>query len=168
MLQRPPVQLAYTVSDVESAVPVWVQRFGAGPFFVLEHIALRDVVVRGEASSLDHTSAYGWSGDVMIELVQQNCDTSSIFNDRPFGLHHTACFADDLDVELARLDALGAPTAMRAVTVTGTEYAFADTTDSLGHFIEIYGEQPSIREFYHMIRTASIGWRGDEPLRRLG
>lgn len=168
MLQRPLVQLAYTVADVDAAAPVWVQRFGAGPFFVLENIALRDVVVRGEASSLDHTSAYGWSGDVMIELVQQNCDTPSIFNDRPFGLHHTACFADDLDAELARLDSLGAPTAMRAVTVTGTAYAFADTTESLGHFVEVYGEQASIRDFYELVRSASVGWGGEAPIRRLG
>lgn len=168
MLLRPPVQLAYTVADVDEAVPIWVQRFGAGPFFVLENIALRDVVVRGEASSLDHTSAYGWAGDVMIELVQQNCATPSIFNNRPYGLHHTACFADDLDAELARLDALGAPTAMRAVTVTGTAYAFADTTESLGHYVEIYGEQESIRDFYELVRSASADWLGDNPLRRIG
>lgn len=103
----------------------------------------------------------------MIELVQQNCTTPSIFNDRPYGLHHTACFADDLDAELARLNALGAPTAMRAVTVTGTAYAFADTTESLGHYVEIYGEQPAIRDFYELVRSASVGWQGEEPFRRL-
>ena len=110
------VQTAYYVADVHAAAAVWVQRFGAGPFFVAEHIALTEVVVRGRASQLDHTSAYGWHGDVMVELVQQNCRTPSIFNDRAYGLHHMAYFAAEIDAELQRLSRLGITTAMTATT----------------------------------------------------
>ena len=45
------VQTAYYVPDVHAAAAVWVQRFGAGPFFVAEHIPLTEVVVRGPDES---------------------------------------------------------------------------------------------------------------------
>lgn len=161
------VQLAYTAPDVRAAVPAWVERFRAGPFFVIEHIPLVDVTIRGAAATFDHTSAYGWCGDLMIELVQQNCTTRSIFNDRPFGFHHAACFAVDLDAELARYARLGMPTAMTAATTNGTRFAFADATVAMGHYVELYQDDPKIRAFYRFVERAAADWDGTRPLRSL-
>lgn len=161
------VQTAYYVADVDAAAAVWAQRFGAGPFFVLEHIPLTNVVVRGRTSGLDHTSAYGWHGDVMVELVQQNCRTPSIFNDRGYGLHHMAYFAADIDAELARLDRLGIVTAMTAATGNGLRFAFADANKLMGHYLELYQEGDGIRTFYDFVRMAAVGWDGRDPVRRL-
>jgi hypothetical protein len=162
------VQFAYTVPDVRAAVPVWAERFGAGPFFVVEHIPLVDVTIRGVATTFDHTSAYGWCGSTMIELVQQNCAMPSIFNDRPFGLHHAARFASDLDVELERCARLGMPTAMRAATTNRTRFAYVDAIQSMGHYVELYQDDPSIRAFYRFIERAAAGWNGARPLRTFG
>ena len=161
------VQIAYFVADVRAAAVVWAQRFGAGPFFVAEHIALTSVVVRGQASQLDHTSAYGWYGDLMVELVQQNCGTPSIFDDRAYGLHHMAYFAADIDAELARLDRLGIATAMTATTAGGVRFAFADANAAMGHYLELYRDDAAIRGFYEFVRRASVGWDGREPVRVL-
>jgi hypothetical protein len=162
------VQLAYTVPSVEHAVSMWVERFAAGPFFLAEHIPLVDVTIRGAAATFDHTSAYGWLGNHMIELVQQNCATPSIFNEARFGLHHAACFVDDLDAALARYAALGMPTAMTAATANGTRFAFADATATLGHYIELYQDDPRIRSFYRQVERAASQWDGARPLRALG
>jgi len=161
------VQLAYKVSDAKSAAQNWVTHHGAGPFFISENIPLEGVYYNGELSSLDHTSAYGWCGSQMIELVQQNCDTPSVFTNRANGLHHCAYFSADLDTELTRLEALGYSTAMRANTASGVRFAFSEVA-SLGHYFEIYQEHPSLRAFYSMIEAASEGWDGTEPLRKLG
>jgi hypothetical protein len=161
------VQAAYYVADVFAAVPQWTTRFGAGPFFVIEHIALTDVLVRGRPSRFDHTSAYGWHGDLMVELVQQNCATPSIFNDRPHGLHHMAYFAADIDAELQRLAALGMPTAMTATTGNGLRFAFADANAQMGHYLELYQDVRGIRDFYEFVRSAAADWDGNEPLRTL-
>ena len=161
------VQAAYYAADVKAAAAVWAQRFGAGPFFLAEHIPLTEVVVRGRVSQLDHTSAYGWHGNLMVELVQQNCRTPSIFNDRPYGLHHMAYFATDIDAELQRLSRLGIATAMTATTGSGIRFAFADANAAMGHYLELYQENAAIRGFYEFVREASVGWDGRDPVRML-
>ncbi len=161
------VQTAYYVADVNAAAALWVQRFGAGPFFVAEHIALTEVVVRGQTSRLDHTSAYGWHGKTMVELVQQNCRTPSIFNDRGYGLHHMAYFATDIDAELQRLSRLGIATAMTAATNSGIRFAFADANAEMGHYLELYQDDDAIRGFYEFVRKASVCWDGSNPVRML-
>jgi len=166
------VQLAYHVPNAEAAALEWVQHHGAGPFFLSEHIPLEDVIYRGQPGSLDHTSAYGWCGGHMVELVQQNCDAPSVFTDAPFGLHHCACFAADLDTELERLSAAGYTTAMRAGTQTGVQFAFARNSTTavapIGHYLEIYGDHPALRGFYQMVEESALNWDGSEPVRRPG
>ena len=66
----PPKQIAYAVPDAFEAAKRWAKDFGAGPFFISEHIPVTDVSYRGSPSSFDHTSAYGQWGDIMVELVQ--------------------------------------------------------------------------------------------------
>src|SRR5512143_3625368 len=169
--RRPPahrfVQTAYYVADVHAAASLWAQRFGAGPFFIAEHMPLPNVVVRGQASRLDHTSAYGWHGEAMVELVQQNCGTPSIFSDRDHGLHHMAYFAADIDAELQRLNRLGIATAMTASTNSGVRFAFADANGAMGHYLELYQDDDAIRGFYGFVREAAIGWDGRNPVRML-
>lgn len=161
------VQTAYYVPDARQAAAHWSRCFGAGPFFLLSHIPLTDVLARGQPSTFDHTSAYGWQGEQMVELVQQNCATPSIFNDRPYGLHHLAHFVDDLEEGLATYRALDMPTAMQAVAGGGTQFAFVDANASHGHYFEIYQRSAGILEFYEMVERAALGWRGEQPLREL-
>jgi hypothetical protein len=161
------VQLAYHVPDIEIAARKWAERDGAGPFFIAENIPLDTVTYRGNPGALDHSSAYGQMGHLMVELVQQNDAAASVFADAPFGLHHAACFATDMDAELARLAALGCPTAMTARTSTGVRFSFADARATHGHYFEIYEDNPAIRGFYEMVRAAAEGWDGTDPVRRL-
>ena len=103
----------------------------------------------------------------MVELVQQNGDDPSVFTGRAWGLHHTAYFAPDLDAELASLEARGFPTRMTA-RAGQVKFAFADANASMGHYFEIYEEDPGLRRFYAMVEEAAQGWDGSQPLRRLG
>ena len=65
-----PVQLAYAVPDAKEAANIWSAQFGAGPFYLSEHIPVTDVLYRGKAATFDHTSAYGQWGDVMVRAAQ--------------------------------------------------------------------------------------------------
>ena len=60
----PTVQIAYVVTDPERAAHDWQRRHGAGPFFFREHIPVTDVMHRGVPSTFDHSSAYGWCGEL--------------------------------------------------------------------------------------------------------
>ena len=53
----PPKQIAYAVPDPFEAAQRWSKDFGAGPFFIAEHVAVTDVIYSGSPSSFDHTSA---------------------------------------------------------------------------------------------------------------
>ena len=169
---RPFVQAAYFVADAEAAARRWAREFAAGPFFLLEHIELENVVHRGRPSALDHTAAFGQLGDIMIELVQQHGEHPSVFRDMyaagEYGLHHMAYFAGDFDAELARLRGLGYATAMTASTALGPRFAFADAAAELGHMLEIYEDGPGMRGFYAMVEEATRDWDGVDPVRSLG
>jgi len=170
--QRQIVQNAYVVNDVFAAAQRMTDLVGAGPFFVLEHIALSESLYRGKPVMFDHTSAYGQCGPIMIELVQQNNDGPSAFRDMyapgEEGLHHVASFTDDFDAEVARYAALGFEAANLATTTGGTKFAYIDTTAVLGHMVEFYQDEQEVRDFYGMVAEASIGWDGTDLVRVLG
>ncbi len=165
-----PVQLAYAVDDVWEAAAGWAP-VGVGPFFVMEHIELGETRINGSPATFDHSSAYGWWGDVMFELICQH-DTAT--TDGPAdrivgagGLHHVAHFVDDLDAVSATLVHDGHAEVLRAETSGGMGFAFHDGGRARGHLIEIYEPVLRLRKFYDMVRDASIGWDGSDPVRTL-
>jgi catechol 2,3-dioxygenase-like lactoylglutathione lyase family enzyme len=165
-----PVQIAYAVPDARLAAQEWIERFGAGPFFVRPHIPVVDVVYRGQPSTFDHTSAYGQWGALMVELVQDHGTSPSVVRERyaphESGLHHLAFIVGDLDEVTERLVAGGHTLAMTART-SNTRFHFVDAVATLGHMIELYEESDRIRAFYEMVRAAADGWDGSDPIRQL-
>ena len=165
------VQIAYDVGDVREAALRHATRFGSGPFFLNEHIALQSVQHQGESGVFDHSSAYGQSGGVMVELVcQHQVEPASLrrqLSQHGTGVHHVAFFTDDLDREASRLDDLGYPQAMVATTASGRRFAFHDAVGELGHLIEIYQLDDRLLGFYSMVAEASVGWDGSDPVRSM-
>ena len=100
-------QVAYFGTDVRAAALRHSQIHGSGPFFVAEHIPLRRALHRGVERTLDHSSAYGQWGALMIEFVQQNNPGPSAFHDMypegsgRGGIHHVALFVPDLQAAIA-------------------------------------------------------------------
>jgi hypothetical protein len=166
----PVVQIAYYVDDPAAAAQEWATERGAGPFFLRRHIPVTDVTHRGAASSFDHTSAYGWWGDIMVELFTQHDDAPSAVRERfasgETGLHHLACFVDEIHAALARCEAAGLTVAQTAYAGT-TLFAFVDDVTRHGHYWELYEGSERLRGFYAMVRQASVGWNGDDPVREL-
>ena len=171
MLNYPIVQVAYFVNDITQAAEQMYQTFGAGPFYVLRNIELARGIHRGIDCPFVHSSAYGQWGDVMMELVQQESDGPSPFRDLyapgETGLHHLATIVPNQQQAYADYQDAGFDVATIAVTSGGTEFAFVDAVDKLGHFIEVYEESDGLRAFYDMLKAASIGWQGHDLIRNL-
>jgi catechol 2,3-dioxygenase-like lactoylglutathione lyase family enzyme len=165
-----PVQIAYAVPDADAAAHRWASELGAGPFFLRRHIAVSDVVYRGQPSVFDHTSAYGQWGPVMVELVQDHGTAASVVRERfaphESGLHHLAFIVADLDRATAHVESLGFALAMTARSST-TRFHFLDAVPTLGHMIELYERSDRLAAFYAMVLEASIGWDGTDPVRPL-
>lgn len=166
-------QLAYYVPDIDAAARAHSAAFGSGPFLTLRHIQLKQTLHRGVERDWVHSSAYGQHGDLMIEFVSQHSDGPSAITDvfpagsQLFGLHHTACFVDDLDAAIADFEEEGMPLAQISESHAGMRFAFVDATATLGHMIELYASGSGIEEFYAMVRDASKNWDGSEPVREL-
>ena len=69
------IQIAYQVDNVIESAQEWSKRFLIGPFFINEHIKLSDSKVRGVDKLYDHSSAYAWNKNIMIELI---CDHEEV------------------------------------------------------------------------------------------
>jgi catechol 2,3-dioxygenase-like lactoylglutathione lyase family enzyme len=170
VIQRPVRQLAYFCADIRAAALAHHQAFGSGPYFVADNIPLASSVHRGVPQRFDHSSAYGQWGGVMIEFVQQNNSGPSAMHDLypegsgRWGLHHAALWVDDVDAEIARLEARGFPLAQRSVMNDGFVFAFVDTTAAYGHMLELYAPVPSLTGFYAMVADAAKGWQGGDVL----
>ncbi len=173
MMALPVRQMAYFVADVRAAALAHHRQFGSGPYFVADHIPLRSSLHRGMERPLDHSSAYGQWGDVMIEFVQQNNAGPSAFHDiypegsGRFGFHHVALFVDNVDEACARFAADGMETAFRAEMNDGFVYAFVDAVAAYGHMIELYAPLPQLTGFYDMVAAAAESFTGDAVIQTI-
>jgi Glyoxalase/Bleomycin resistance protein/Dioxygenase superfamily len=166
-------QIAYFVQDVRAAALKHHQRYGSGPYFVAEHIPVRRATHRGVERQLDHTSAYGQWGPIMVEYVQQNNPGPSCFHDMypegsgRSGIHHVALFIDDIQAEIARYNKNGNATALYAEMNDGFPFAMIDTVAQHGHMIELYQPLEQLAGFYEMVAAAARGFDGKEPIRTI-
>ena len=158
----PARQIAYFVPDIRAAATAHRATFGSGPFLVIDHVATPIARYRGIATTLDHGSAYGQWGEVMVEFVTQHDDTPSAFHDMyPYGsgrsgMHHVAVWVDDLHAEIARFASEGQACALYAETAS-MPFAMIDTTATLGHMTELYEPRPVLVDFYRRIRDMADG-----------
>jgi hypothetical protein len=156
------IQNAYYVSDLDAAIARFHQLWGLGPFFVRRHIALDNVVYRGEPSELDISAAYTQSGDIMIELVTQHNDAHSTFRDRyqptESGFHHVALAFGDHDQQVKRFNELGYASVTSFKTAEGRGATYLDTVAAISHATEIYIVNDSLRELYASVRHAAETW----------
>jgi hypothetical protein len=172
LLGQPIRQIAYFVSDVRAAAVRHSELFGSGPFFVADHIPLKRSFYRGREAFLDHSSAYGQWGEVMVEFVQQNNEGPSAFRDMypegsPGGIHHVALIIDDLDATIRELEDAGYETALYAEMNSGLAFAMVDAVAAYGHMIELYMPVPELVGFYDFVKQAAQGFDGREPVRTI-
>ena len=164
-------QIAYFVQDAATSARRHAALFGSGPYYLAERIPLGACRHRGREMMLDHTSAYGQWGDVMIEFVQQNDAAPSPFHDLYAdgreGLHHLALFVDDLAAETARWQAQGFPEAFYGQTTSGVAFAMIDVVPLYGHMLELYTPTQPLVALYTMVREAAASFYGGELLRTL-
>jgi len=164
-------QIAYFVPDVRAAARRHSALFGSGPYFVADHIPLARVLHRGRDATLDHSSAYGQWGALMIEFVQQNDPGPSVFRDMfpegGEGLHHVALIVDDLAVARAHFEGQGLAVALHAEMLDGFTFLMIDAVARYGHMIELYEGVPTLTGFYGMVRDAAVGFDGRDPIRSI-
>ncbi len=151
-------QVAYFVRDIRASAERHHAQFGSGPFLVIDHVATPIVRYRGREASLDHGSAYGQWGPIMVEFVQQHDSGPSAFHDMypegsgREGFHHVALFVDDVAAAIAAHEEAGRALALYAETDGGVAFAMVDAVAEYGHMIELYEPSETLVDFYEMVR----------------
>jgi hypothetical protein len=162
-------QIAFFVPDVKIAARRHAAMFGSGPYYVAEHIPLTVCEYRGQAAELDHSSAYGQWGEVMVEMVQQNNPGPSVFRDMypdgGQGVHHVALIVDDIQAVMKDFNLAGYETALYAEVMPGAGFAMMDCVRDYGHFVELYEPSEALLGVYSLVRGAAENWDGSEIIR---
>ena len=160
------IQNAYVVNDVEKAVERVHGLWGLGPFFVRRNFVLENVTYRGQPSVLEISVAYVQAGDIMVELVSQLSDAPSAFTDAfprgEEGFHHVAIAMDDHDRQVRHYTDRGFEVVTELSTPEGRGASYIDTRSALGHMVEVYKVNDSLRELYARVRDAAANWDGKE------
>lgn len=167
----PIFQMAYLPADFDAAIRYWTQTVGAGPFFIMENIRLADMTYRGAPSDAVFSAAWGYWGDMQIELIRAENDAPSIYTgeyavkDR---LHHVCVAVDDINAARAALQAAGATILIEGKVGESGAVIYADAGGGPGNIIEYVKLMEGGAELFAMMRDAARNWDGSDPLRRLG
>jgi methylmalonyl-CoA/ethylmalonyl-CoA epimerase len=166
----PIMQLAYLPSDFDAAVQHWTQVVGAGPFFLLENIALGEMTYLGQPSDAVFSVAIGYWGDMQIELIRTENDGASIYKgdyavkDR---LHHVCIVVEDIATARAALNAAGAKILIEGKVGEDGAVIYADAGGGPGNVVEYVQLMTGGPDLFAMMRDAARGWDGSDPLRKL-
>jgi hypothetical protein len=160
-------QLGHVVDDVFAAAARWVQTFGIGPFHVLP-VVEQHAQYAAEVRTVKIQVAVAQAGPVQIELIQQHCDTPSIFTEWSRGgvsaFHQIATLTSDYDGKTAHFKALGYSIAAESLG-GGFRVAYIDTADEFGFYTEVVEAPPSFVDQVRTISDTCANWDGRDPVR---
>lgn len=162
-------QLGYVVKDIEAAMACWSQTLGVGPWFYNPRVPIKNYQYRGESHEPHNSVALANSGFVQVELIQCRNDVPSMYRDflraGHTGLQHVAYWTEDYDADLARLQAQGFKAVMSGEVGERGRFIYFDTEYHPGTVIELSEVAGPKGKMFDLIRAASIGWDGSEPVR---
>jgi catechol 2,3-dioxygenase-like lactoylglutathione lyase family enzyme len=165
----PAFQLGLVVHDIQSAMQHWLG-MGAGPFFYFEDPGSVKCTYRGVATDPISSCAFGYSGDMQIEFIQQRNNSPSPYRDflaaGRDGVQHVAFYANDFDAACRQLEAKGQEVAYKVELWKGDERVhFYENPQRPGLMTEVLSNHPLRRRMHATMQAASRGWEGDRPIR---
>ena len=170
-MKQPPgsiIQIAYVVRDIRTSVEGYARALGVKPFYLLEHVQQANPNFRGQAIAPDFSVALGFSGAVQIELIQQHCDTPSIYKEfldhHGEGYHHVWRHVEDFDRALDEYRALGCEIPWQVESVGFGRCAYIDTLGKFGAYIELLEWSPRMQAIWEKLEVLGDRWDGREIL----
>lgn len=170
LTDRTVFQNAWVVDDIYKAARHWVDFYGIGPFYVMEHLDLRKIKYRGADAELDISVALAQAGPVQIELIQQFNDGPSTYRDLvpagQTGYHHFCIYTHDFDADKAAFEAAGHATTTEGESPDGSvQFAYFDTRDQFGVFTEVVNPAEGLVGRNKEVAEIAATWDGTDPIR---
>ena len=163
-------QLGHVADDIVTAARRWSSTFGIGPFHVLPVVDQQLTHADGDVRILRIQVAVAQAGPVQIELIQQHCDTPSLYRDwskeGTSAFHQVATVTNDYVAKLAHFQSLGYD--VIAESLSGSfRVAYVDTVVAFGFYTEIVEHTPWFLEQLDAISRTCASWDGTDPVRLL-
>lgn len=165
-------QNGYVVRDIQAAMKHWTEVMGVGPFYLLPHVEMEHFEYKGEACTPDISIAMANSGDLQIELIEQHCDTQTMYKDfldaGREGLQHVSSWEEDIDGIVARATAKGHKVGQGGVLQNGTvKFVYFETELHPGTVFEVSNLAGELAALPQFIADAARDWDGSDPIRTL-
>jgi len=165
-------QVGYVVRDLDQTVADWL-RMGVGPWFVMRGQS-QSVLYRGRPCTVSLSMAFANSGDLQIEVIQQEDGEPSIFGEylasgRESGVHQLAWWTADYAEAIRSAEALGWPVVWSGGEEgKGARFAYLEPPSGPAPIVEIMELTPAVEGLAALVRGAADGWDGTAPIRPLG
>lgn len=170
VLPGPIRQIGYVVSDLDRAIDSWLA-LGVGPWFVMRDLA-QHVTYRGKPCDVTLSLALANSGDLQVELIQQQDDTDSVFTEflssRGEGFHQVAYWTDDFAATMDAVRSADWPVVWSGGEDVGTRFAYVEPPASPAQVVEIMELNEMTSGMGEFVRSAAAQWDGSDPVRELG
>mgnify|MGYP006284514417 FL=1 len=163
-------QVGIVVRDIEAAMAHWSQVCGVGPWFYTDRLAVTAFTYRGRRHDGIHLSiALANSGDVQLELIQQRCDTPSMYRDflaaGHEGMQHWSSWPVEYDATLQRALAGGYTVGQEGDSPRG-RFVYLWNEGHPGTVIEMAHLTEGRKRIFDAVRAAAVDWDGRDPVRR--
>lgn len=163
------IQMAYTVPDIHAAIDWWIRDLRVGPWFLIDNFTGDHPVYRGSPTTSEVKIVMAFLGTMLIELIQPKDDLPSVYRETiermGHGFHHFGRASDDIDGDIAALEADGYTLAFRAGVPTGGDVAYMDGGPAKPGFVELIQATEAMDEVFTGFWRAAQGWDGSDPIR---
>lgn len=163
------IQSAYAVADIQASMRDFTRRLGVGPWFVSDPFQPPEGLYRGAPARFTITLAIGFTGHMMIELIQQHDELPSVYREtilaRGYGFHHWAVASEDLDADIRRYEADGYVVAFSDRSPRGMRVAYMDKPGELPGMVELVEINAAAEAAYTRCFEAARDWDGRDPQR---
>ncbi len=170
VLPGPIRQIGYVVTDLDQALANWVE-LGVGPWLVVRGLPMR-ALYRGEPCETTLSLALSNSGDLQVELIQQEDAAASIFTEflasNGPGYHQLAYWTEDFDATMKAVMDAGWPVVWSGGEGFGVRFAYVEPPNSPATIIEISELTDAQAAGAKFIRDAAANWDGSDPIREMG
>ncbi len=163
-------QIAFIPEDFDACLRFWTATMGAGPFFYLAGTVAMHSSYLGATTRPVLDIALGHWGDMQIEIIRQTNDAPSPYkawrDAGGVGVHHICIAVPDI----AAAKQLAAAKGMQILltgAANGAEWIYVDTGGGPGTIVEIIQHSAASQGLMDMVRAASRGWEGRDPVRRI-
>jgi hypothetical protein len=161
------IQIAYTVADIEEGMRRYGELLRVGPWFLIGPFVPPKGRYRGAVTKAHFSLALAYSGQLMVELIQQHDNEPSVFQEAlkargAHGFHHWAVGARNFENTAAHYRSLGYQEAFSdtAPDPLGCRVIYFDTGRDLPGMLEVIEINAATEEAFHNIYKAAQEWDG--------